>query len=1380
MRKKVLFFSIVLAFCVHGMAETSSLSQIFLLGKGIKDLDKDSLGEKVSLHIIIPDMPTACELAVAGDIAARANLESLVIDFSLVKKESEVKSIQNLENPILIGTNLKWMKKLKKERKINLPQLEHNQGLVSLLYYKNKPLVVLAAGSEETLLRAGRSFFLRWPYLWEIWGQEEGVTYFSLEKDLAQFLEKPGTKPEKITIKEAFYEFPQTKSAHQSLRRLKFNSGEIRNLVVAIDFPDKKRKDKAFEALESLRLQHQKGLSPDILSYPGCGQMTFELCSENEISKIILPRMGYPKRILTPSYKVPIKPRSTGKDFDLLSLFSAKGFYSDTDKDSILDKLDTSLIIPQNSGLLGSAQLASRLVLNTAGASFPILFLDKEIEEQKALVSPVIIGDDNILNKELIKKGKLKIPPLQKNWAAASVVPEAFNKSNALVIVGADRAGLEKILTFLSQTFPYFDDYKEGNPQISDVPSDLEGFFEGEKGSAEAYYDQKMEKLAEDIKGKVFESIKAEIYLPQKNRKFEEYARKFFEDSARAENLEIKSFELRESKTIFEKEKEFLWEGDEALKLIEEKIKTLEDSEPPLKINLGLSESPKVREKIKMQIEKLLRQNNIAGFEVKVLSAYKQGFFWLLEEILPSLSGKNVSRLTIRFAEENENLSMPKRFYSEPYRWLQELYPVDEILSKEAKLPLEKIEFELKKEKDPVYEVLAFDEKDRVLLNKSFYPRIRETTFLKVLPEWGKVKLTTGWLKIERGRETLLDKSIKCDLERFWEYYQDEILPDVYSYVMKKTGNEPKFSKQPYFKRILIEMWFSEPDYKLGLDEEIVSSLEAIHDEIYFDTLDFLRGITDIEIEEEDAPEDTSRYSAPGNVLPLIHPSLEGGKGKIKVIFEDWQARSPQLYLRLKEKGKEEYSKKIVFPTIKPKVLRVPSFVYNGQKERIENLIVEVKVEKEAEYLMLIDLIDSYRSLLSEGIVSPFSYPRLEKITMKIHFKELEKEEPLLVSPGKAPERETIPLTQLKDKLIVPTDKIISPQMCLDIVQRLSHFNSILSYFAGRSFENRKIPVLEIFTPLARYTSLPRLITFKPTLYLSARQHANEVSSTNYVLKYAELLARDETHQEYVKKMNFVIHPMENPDGAELAYELQKLTPFHSLHAGRYSALGIDVGYQVNAPKPLLPEAKVRRNLYNRWLPDVYLNLHGYPSHEWVQQFSNYSPYLFRDYWIPRGWFSYYRSLSLPIYQKWKEAGEELRKFITEEINANEKISSSNRKFYDRYYRWASRWQPHMNYLELYEGVNLYSKRRSSTESKLSARRKITFVEETPELMDETAHANWLDFLCEQGLTYLRAHSKYLSRVKFETARVEEESQDRIHIWFIRSRPGKVEDTDKK
>ncbi|GAJ18499.1 unnamed protein product, partial [marine sediment metagenome] len=83
-----------------------------------------------------------------------------------------------------------------------------------------------------------------------------------------------------------------------------------------------------------------------------------------------------------------------------------------------------------------------------------------------------------------------------------------------------------------------------------------------------------------------------------------------------------------------------------------------------------------------------------------------------------------------------------------------------------------------------------------------------------------------------------------------------------------------------------------------------------------------------------------------------------------------------------------------------------------------------------------------------------------------------------------------------------------------EIVHQLSLSDTVKSYIAGKSFEGRKISVLEIFTPLKKYISLPRLITFKPTLYLSGRQHANEVSSTNYILKFAEHLAKDAKYRK--------------------------------------------------------------------------------------------------------------------------------------------------------------------------------------------------------------------------------------------------------------------------
>jgi hypothetical protein len=789
-----------------------------------------------------------------------------------------------------------------------------------------------------------------------------------------------------------------------------------------------------------------------------------------------------------------------------------------------------------------------------------------------------------------------------------------------------------------------------------------------------------------------------------------------------------------------------------------------------------VSESPEVRLKLKQEIEDICERCQVSSFEVEVLSSYKQGFFWLTEKVIPELKNPEIDRITIRYSEENDDFSKLKRFYAEPYRWLQELYPVDEIIALDAGIPLENITFEKKEEIHPIYEIFAYSEKGELHFKDSFSPKIIDSLYLNVLPEWGTVRRTTGLLRIVQGAQLVLETSLKGDLERFWDYYQADILPEVYSYILEKTGDHPSFKKQPYFKRLLIEMWFSEPDYLLGLDQEIISSLEAIHDEIYFDTLDFLRGITDVELDETETQEDTSRYSAPGNVLPLIHPSSEGKPGRVKVQFDGWQAKTPQIILHWKEREKREHTKTLTFPELKIKELHIPELTYDGKSEKIANILVSFETEKESDYLSILEIIHAYRELLKKDLLaSSIRLPALSALTWRVKYKELMKDESLPVKPLEFTFPSSDP-EELLGKAIVPTDKIISPDMCLDIVTQLSRHKMIKAYIAGKSYEKRKIPVLEVYTPLEKYVSLPRLITFKPTLYLSGRQHANEVSATNYILKFAELLATEPSYKEYLKKLNFALHPLENPDGAALAYELQKITPHHSLHAGRYTSLGIDVGYQVNASKPLLPEAKVRKNLWEKWLPDIHLNLHGYPSHEWVQQFSNYSPYLYRDYWIPRGWFAYFRSVTHPIFKDWAKAGKDIRSSIIKEFTADEKIRVSNKKFYDRYYRWAGRWQPHMNYLEIYDGVNLYAKRRSSRENRLSLRRRITLVEETPELMDETAHGSWLDFLSNQGLTYLKAHVNYLSNANHQVARIEEESQDRIHIQFVRRRPGEIKE----
>ncbi len=155
---------IVLLSAVHlGAGQFDCLSQLFQVGKGIHDIDGDGFAETLKLAVVIPDIPNSHELAVAGDLAARLNLESLALDFSCVWKESELKDLPADRIPVLIGTRLAWTKKLPQTTLDLLKGLNQEQGIVSLFSQQGRTGVVLAAGSDKALLQTGRAFFCAGP-----------------------------------------------------------------------------------------------------------------------------------------------------------------------------------------------------------------------------------------------------------------------------------------------------------------------------------------------------------------------------------------------------------------------------------------------------------------------------------------------------------------------------------------------------------------------------------------------------------------------------------------------------------------------------------------------------------------------------------------------------------------------------------------------------------------------------------------------------------------------------------------------------------------------------------------------------------------------------------------------------------------------------------------------------------------------------------------------------------------------------------------------------------------------------------------------------------------------------------------------------------------
>ncbi|MGB9893795.1 MAG: hypothetical protein ACPLRA_05230, partial [Candidatus Saccharicenans sp.] len=86
MAKKASLLLIFLVMASLVSAQTFDLASLYKPGLTLLDEDGDGLSEKIALTIIIPDNPEPEELALASEIAARINLESLAVNFNLVLK----------------------------------------------------------------------------------------------------------------------------------------------------------------------------------------------------------------------------------------------------------------------------------------------------------------------------------------------------------------------------------------------------------------------------------------------------------------------------------------------------------------------------------------------------------------------------------------------------------------------------------------------------------------------------------------------------------------------------------------------------------------------------------------------------------------------------------------------------------------------------------------------------------------------------------------------------------------------------------------------------------------------------------------------------------------------------------------------------------------------------------------------------------------------------------------------------------------------------------------------------------------------------------------------------------------------------------------------
>jgi hypothetical protein len=327
-------------------------------------------------------------------------------------------------------------------------------------------------------------------------------------------------------------------------------------------------------------------------------------------------------------------------------------------------------------------------------------------------------------------------------------------------------------------------------------------------------------------------------------------------------------------------------------------------------------------------------------------------------------------------------------------------------------------------------------------------------------------------------------------------------------------------------------------------------------------------------------------------------------------------------------------------------------------------------------------------------------------------------------------------------------------------------------------------------TPSA-LASMPKATTLKATIIYSGRQHANEVSSTSHLMKLGEELVLDPKRRESLKKVNVVLHPITNVDGAELAIDLAKIAPHNMLHPAYHASLTADVVNAQNEEFPVYPESATRRLLWNAWLPDAFLNPHGYPTHEWVQPFSEYSSWITtrtgaetgRTNWVPRGWFTSLGYLGDDEHPDSRTVTYALREKIVSEMAKTPGVLEMNAHENDRYQRYQH-WDEESYQQPIYKGVRINMALKGQDAPTrgnagpsvgiggLMVRYpEITYDDGYTEAPDETAYGDFLHLVASAGLAYDHAHLDYLTEGNLKVKRTQKDAAEGVTWQVERKRP---------
>ncbi len=1322
-------------------------------GGMVEDGNGDGVPDRLRARVMLAPGASAAEVAVGAEIMARLGFETLALDLPLPESAEVIIAVGDRE----------------------LSDLPPGRGAVEL----RGDLISVRGGDDAGLAVAAHWFAGRAPHLF----RTGGASLSDLE---AAVREAVGVSARVVRV--------EMDAGADALR-----AAEAR--VDAADDADAARIAAAVEAAgDALRFDSLRSLTV-VAVHPG-GEASASVAHDPPA-----PEPG----------PIPARPGTGAKtDLDLSVLYEPDGLLGDSNSDRIPDRLDARLAVSDEDPE-GVLALAARLGLESAGMVFPMAAARIDDPGQEPTLVVVGTADGSALAADLAPPG------LAPGEGYVGVVPEAFGKKPALLVTGGDREGLSRALQQTAVAFPHLDAANRAtdHPTADAVEFAAWKFLSartpGGQAAAAVY---KLERIAAEIAHLGVRESRILVSVKDPAPGLDDFLRAAAERlGLGAASVTLDDRNVENARVIHEEEFAVPFEVDAFREIVEAKLLPAVGRGERVRVVALLSEPAAVRARLREELIAEIEERGGVAAGVRILSAYRQGYGWIEEVVLPQLlalreAGTPPARIRLLFREHRPPPEWPQQAMHTPLRWQHAMFPADEILAEALSLELEDVNYEMRTEADaPAYRVVAEDANGGVLLNETFEPRLVSRPFFDRYPDYEWIQVTTGGIVAHVGGRVVADERIRTDAEAFWDHFQSDTLARLYDTIMELHEGRPRGPVDaPYFGELRVDLSLSEPERLLGVEQEIESTHDALHEDIYFVTHSLIRHIGRNALGTE--------LTWPGRVIPWMRPKTDGTAGTATIRFTGFRTSRPAIVVDyLADEGRSGSIRRNI-PKVEVERPQAVAARVRAGESGVQALRLRVKVDTDA------DERDAYvarhgEDSADERILSAAQATRMLELLGDLRDAGMYADELAFAGLGDlelaaawtwghdpADERlATLPANGAppplpdimefrdatgNDERLVQWDTPISPPEALGILARMSAYPEATAYRIGESYLGRPIWAMDLMPPMeSSHWSRRKASLFKPTVVYSARQHANEVSSTSHVLRLAEMLLTDPEERKALDRVNVVIHPIQNPDGAQLAWDMHQVNPEHILHAGYWGSLGIDSTAGAEEPMPIYPEAEVRPRLWRMWLPDIFLNPHGYPSHQLVQLFSEFSGLVRagrrteRNWGMNKGWFMPgFRFVDDPELPRHREEHLKIRRYITDAIQDTEIVAAMNRRNYDRYRRYGMQFDPEVFRMDLHNGVNIQMPIKGRR-----ARRgdgggggydpRITIWSGVTEAPDEPARGDWMVTVASAGLAWDRAILQYLLDGDHRVDRDASEFFGGVSIRLDRPRPPEAEEEEE-